>query len=956
MKQIEEVEEIDMMMSAVENTTEDADDVETENEEEVENTTEDADDVETEEEVQQEEEVVENTTEEDTASASSAPKTISWKLDRKTSTVSIFNKKKMRERAPYLKVLGFVEAEMGITFQGNSRYDGLPKEIKTELDMVKNFKEQYSSSQDFFSVAHIQAKHKWGRTIPAKYNSLSVFHRPTRHALCEGIYCDKDMANCHPQLIAEIAENLIEGGLPKLKKYNAYYKQYRQLIAEHHGLDINNPDHKNIAKQLPIRLVYGGSYDQWIKDNNILVNADRKYPKMVAMEKELAMVRELVWTNNQDIYKDVIKQDPKKWKDQASAKRGVQGLWCQTIERLIMEDCCTYLVEEKGFVLEDIVPSQDGLMILKELNYEGIEEELAIRVWDSFGVNIKWDDKAFDEAIEIPEYSLPIHSYEEWMDLVAPKPMAERLKVLVGKKVLHNYEENKLYVYYDSRWYEESELKKAHRLRRIISEDLYENTMTEMLASHNLKGDQKDLLAKIIRSTTSKASMYGDIISQFLSIAYPATADQFDNNPYLLGFENGKIDLRTGEFSEYTFEDHITLTTLYNYRKPDYDTEEDEAMKQTLIEIFNGIQPELDRQTLLIQILASGLDGNNYQAMWYLNGRGGNGKGLIGRLMPKILGSNFYLTPKNSLLAENKSSGASPDIADLIHKRYICFKEMGGTIHLPALRVLTGGDDVRGRFLHQNNINIQIKATVSGEFNNPPDYDQAPQDADYRRGRDIKFDNNYTTDPLKIGKTIDGIFYREANTYYETQEFVDKARDVFLDMLINCYAQTYDEDIKKIKFLIPESVWRSTKNLIDGTNKFSQWWGKHFEESESRKVDFVIKKKVYDAEKKKEKTVSEEPARMKVGDAWEVISNSKEYQTGARTKANEFVRHWGKKEFFRWVRTTLEVKETSKYEYVLGWKKFGDAEITWETKTAVNGDTITTGWSYDEEDEDDDLA
>ena len=59
-----------------------------------------------------------------------------------------------------------------------------------------------------------------------------------------------------------------------------------------------------------------------------------------------------------------------------------------------------------------------------------------------------------------------------------------------------------------------------------------------------------------------------------------------------------------------------------------------------------------------------------------------------------------------------------------------------------------------------------------------PDLDGKPQRADYRRLIDLFFPVNFTDDPNKIGKTYDGITYREGNTYDESQEFIQKLRNL----------------------------------------------------------------------------------------------------------------------------------------------------------------------------------
>ena len=47
-------------------------------------------------------------------------------------------------------------------------------------------------------------------------------------------------------------------------------------------------------------------------------------------------VIDVVYSTNPQIVKDVVKQNPQKWKNDGEKKRGVMGLWSQTIERRIL--------------------------------------------------------------------------------------------------------------------------------------------------------------------------------------------------------------------------------------------------------------------------------------------------------------------------------------------------------------------------------------------------------------------------------------------------------------------------------------------------------------------------------------------------------------------------------------------------------------------------------------------
>ena len=59
------------------------------------------------------------------------------------------------------------------------------------------------------------------------------------------------------------------------------------------------------------------------------------------------------------------------------------------MERAIQETMILYLTKEKYFKLEDIVPCQDGFMILKELFYENILEECERAILNRYNFNIK---------------------------------------------------------------------------------------------------------------------------------------------------------------------------------------------------------------------------------------------------------------------------------------------------------------------------------------------------------------------------------------------------------------------------------------------------------------------------------------------------------------------------------------------------------------------------------------
>ena len=817
------------------------------------------------------------------------PKPFAWSLNKCIFVETIFNKKKMVEYTDIKMVGGFIQNEMGITFQGNPRYEHISQTDATELDQIKRFQNLYKRKLKHFQTAHYLPKHKWGRVIPANnYLSLCIFHRPTRHSFCDGIYRDIDMVNAQPTIINEVAKmNGIT--LEWLQRYVANPKPYREFIMNHHNCN------KDCAKNLPIVLMMGGSYKSWIKDWDIQQNIEPEelIRDIQELEKELKTIMEIVWVNNQHIKRDVLKQDPKKWKNEAEAKRGVMGLWCQSTERLFQETVIKYLVDSKGFKLEPIVPCQDGFMILKELWYDGILEDCKQIIIDTYGISIDFLDKPFDEKLEIPDVEFA-KQLEEIEDDLSAKKLADTFIEHFGNYLL--MQGNNFFVFRDSRWYDETDSKRQFKLTLYISEDLYNIVSESIHCDASLKEEEKQKLLKDLRYNTCNGSKMNDIIRHIKPKVKQATVE-FNSNPFLMGFNNGVMDLLNFEFRDYKFSDYITMSTNYDYEYPDYDDPKISALRDELDEIIQSIHPNPKERSLYVQTLASGLDGIAYQKLFLFNGQGGNGKGFTGALMDVTLG-DYYHQPSNGILKDvEKPNIPSPDMLNLKNKRYINFKEVEGDIRLATLRNLTGGGKFTGRLLHQNPEQFAMSGTFVMEFNNDPELvGGKPMASDYRRMAYQLFPHNFTDDEDKIGKVIGGRKYLKANTYYATTEFLEKVKLVFLNMLLNVYNE-FKDGVKGIQFTIPDAVRERTKKFLEKQNVFQR----AFYETWVRLDIKTDENGTRDPVDLKIKTV-------KLKEVWDNI----QYSAAYRDLKYKEKRENGRDEFYAWVESNFEVSGNSK--------------------------------------------
>ena len=801
--------------------------------------------------------------------------TFDWALT-KAFKVSIFEKLKMRERVDIKLVLGFINKEMGINFANVRRYAHLVQTYKNEKEQITHYRDLYDYITKNFTTSYALAKHKWGRVNPTNHLSLCIFHRPTRHRLARDEYVDIDMINAQPTLISNVCRmNNIK--CPSLDEYVADHKKGRKDIMTHHNCK------EDVAKQLPIILMFGGRYTTWLKEYSITTNADNLMPSYKTIETEMDLITEVVYMKNPLIYKDVLKKDPSKWKDISAIKRGVIALWAQTVERLLQEKAIMWLVKNKDFKLEDIIPCQDGFMILKELNYPDIINDInAIMT-----LGMKFKIKEFDEAMEIEPYENGM-SVEEWNDLLSVKRLADTFITTFGDNIVST--KNELFIFKDGRWYDETDTKNRKKLTIMISEDLYKIVAQQIKGAIELKEAKRNAMLEDLRKDTSRNM--SDIVMHILSKT--RMCDGFNKDPLILGFENGVYDLRISEFRERRFDDYITLSTGYDYEE--YDENDDEKMEK-LREFFHTIQPDDEMLYYLLQVLASGLDGIGYEQIFMFNGRGGNGKGVVSKLMEKILGKSskggYFHQPTNGILKDmEKANAPSPDIYNLKNVRYLNYTECEGRLGISIIRNMTGGGSFQGRLLHQNPEDIYITATQVMEFNNPPELTGKIMPADYRRYRDLDFPVVFTTDKEKWGKVINGVLHQEANDYYKSSIFLEENKKIFLQLLLNIYKENFNEENGRLTIKIPERIVKRTAIFLENQNVFLKIFNGVWETSDE--------------------TLKENKKGLK--ELWDSVSQSEEYR---QLHYNQ-KKIYGRDEFYKWCDDNYKVIHSTKGKFING--------------------------------------
>lgn len=838
---------------------------------------------------------------------------------------------RVREHANMLKIVGFIQNDMGITYQGNPRYEHATT-CKTEIQMMKSYHNNYVRENECYGTAHKLTKMCWGRTLPVDYLSLSVMHRPTRHALCDGIYADKDMVNAHVSILCEIFKNKPNIDISALLEYNSDPKRWRSELAVYHGIDpVKNKDD---AKQLFIRMLFGGGYSQWIKDFDISRNIlpSQGHPLILRIQNELSVIQEEFYNANPQMVKDLKKHDAVKFADVRQLKRSLLATALQTIERWIMEECIQFLTDEKRFDIRDIVPCQDGMMILKSLDYPGIEDDFERITLERFGMSVKWVDKPFDEAIDIPDGIIE-KTLDEWNDFLTDFGISKLIIDTYGDRIRYKRptEDSRDFLYiFDSvrkRWFSEEPKSPPTLLNMITS--MYDGVASELANDDSLTDKELNRLSMRARTLLLSSAGNVGILKKLLCIAEWSDVE-FDANPYLLGFENGYLDLRTGDFLEYSEDIHITLTTQYNYYKPDYvNCQRDIEIREDLITAFKGMFETDEDLFYVMQVLASGLDGINYQHIWFFQGVGGNGKSLGISLNEKVLGVRFCKAASGAILTADsqKANQSSEDVVLLKNGRTVVFNEMDKVEGMTwsSLKILTGGDTITARKMYKGLEQFKLNASVICAFNEKPDLIGnvvGPEKASLeRRLRPIEFPYIFTDDEAKIAL---GGKYKRGNPMFVDKLWVEEAKHVYLDLLTGIYAESFVEGKSGIQFKEPAKIKEACNSYLKDADVFNEVFADLYHPSEEAKIN-------------KPKN------RLFVGDLYDEILYHPTFKKGMTGEGKRaFGRTWNKKAFVSWCRGRFEVGVDARggRDYILGFVRTGSNDLGYPESVGTEVETV----------------
>ncbi len=186
--------------------------------------------------------------------------------------------------------------------------------------------------------------------------------------------------------------------------------------------------------------------------------------------------------------------------------------------------------------------------------------------------------------------------------------------------------------------------------------------------------------------------------------------EDWDQNPWLLSTPNGTINLKTGKLRISYQEDKITKITSVATKRG--------IPKLWLKFLHEATLGNKEYISYLQRVSGYCLTGSvKEEALFFLYGEGGNGKGTFLNTLTDILGDYAIAAPMGTFV-ENKFDGHPTELAMLRGARLVTAQETqeGKAWNEVRIKALTGGDLITARFMREDFFNFipTFKLLIAG--------------------------------------------------------------------------------------------------------------------------------------------------------------------------------------------------------------------------------------------------
>lgn len=508
------------------------------------------------------------------------------------------------------------------------------------------------------------------------------------------------------------------------------------------------------------------------------------------------------------------------------------------------------------------------------MTYPEIVEDLEYVINHVMGFPIKIKNKPFKEAFQFnllnddqidvlkEKYKNDLLRTEYFIDaneLSNPFQTANTIsKTLKDTLILCNEE---WYMITDSQlWNQQKEPSYyiISELRKYIDKS-NKKTVCQIAKTHDEDAKKKliDLSEKYLKAYKSTiASSFLNTLTKCLKtlLVDNTFVDKLDNNPNLLAFQNGIMDLKTREFRlGIVSSDFLTKTIPYDYKKGDLIKKS--FVKSVLLKILNNNREHLEYFLSIIGFCFIGnpsLEKSIYFCVDKTNkSSGDNGKTFFFDILTHLFPNYVYKT-KGSFL-EAKNLKAHKQLIMMKGMRLVWLDEFGkNKTNSELMKELGDGLSIECEKMFGTSDIINIMFKLFALTNNLPSID-AEENAVYNRYKQLSYASHFdrtgtrkTENPDKLEFIADTSLGSLLKTQYTNEIF---------ELVID-YAHSYYT--KKIP-PIPEQFVNDTRETKKNNDEFITWFDDNCEIDENGKLPLGLLINEYNM---KEKEVKDGMKRM----------------------------------------------------------------------------------------------
>jgi hypothetical protein len=272
------------------------------------------------------------------------------------------------------------------------KYKKMTDLYNNEKKQLLKYKERYTDNG--IEVLYNKSKvNIYGRSDPIYGLSGLNIRRDIRHTIFDN-YMDIDIENCHPIILDNILDyHKIEH--PLLKKYINNRDNYLDEVNKFHNVN------RDQSKTLFLILMYGGSYDNWIKNNS---DNKKKLNFIDDFQKEIIEFQKLISDKNPELLK-IIKN--KKKNNDYNINGKICSIYLQEKECLLLEQIYLYCKNNNYIKNNDCSLCADGLMLNKnhliDVNMNELLKNLEINIKNKYKIIVKITNKEMNQLYNIDE-------------------------------------------------------------------------------------------------------------------------------------------------------------------------------------------------------------------------------------------------------------------------------------------------------------------------------------------------------------------------------------------------------------------------------------------------------------------------------------------------------------------------------------------------------------------------